>query len=168
MDLDSFGTVAEVGVALAGFSAIATVLSFDRGAIAPLDRFRTLCLLMSALCAVFSSTIPMIGDAFGVSGVPLWRATSLVLLLVVFASTAAALFLIRELSAEDRNALSWSLSVFSVGGNVVVVGVQLINALGLLAPPGPGPIMASLVWLLFLSAVLFVRMLVNRPRRPAS
>ena len=110
----------------------------------------------------------MIGDAFGVSGVPLWRATSLLLLLVVFASTAAALFLIRGLSAEDRNALSWPLSVFSVGGNVVVVGVQLINALGLLAPPGPGPIMASLVWLLFLSAVLFVRMLVNRPRRPAS
>jgi hypothetical protein len=59
----------------------------------------------------------------------------------------------------------WALCI---GGNSVLVAVQLSNIAGLFGTPSPGPIMASLIWLLFFSAVLFVRMLVNRPGPPAA
>ncbi len=160
---DSFGTIMEFSVALAGFSAVAIALSHEPGALAPLDRFRALNLLSCALGAAFGASFVLIGDAFGASGPALWRATSAGLLLIVIVCTAIPLLLARQMSPADRRQLSRVLWVLSIGGNLILSGVQLSNLAGLFGPASPGPIMASLVWLLFFSALLFVRMLVNRP-----
>ena len=165
---DSFGTITEFAVALAGFSAVAIALSHEPGALAPLDRFRALSLLSCALGAAFGASFVLIGGAFGASGPALWRGTSFGVLLIVIACTAIPLFLARRMSPADRNQLSSVLWVLSIGGNSVLAVVQLSNLAGLFGPPSPGPIMASLVWLLFFSALLFVRMLVNRPGSPAA
>jgi Na+/melibiose symporter-like transporter len=71
------------------------------------------------------------------------------------------------MSPADRRQLSSILWALSTGGNPVLAVVLLVNMSGLFGAPGPGPIMVSLIWLLFFSALLFVRMLVNRPGQPA-
>jgi hypothetical protein len=164
---DSFGTVMEFSVALAGFSAVAIALSQDRGAMAPLDRFRALNLLSNTLGAGFGASFVLIGVAFGASGPALWRATSAGVLVVAIVCTAVPLVLSRSLSPADRGRLSSVLWVLAIGGNLILGAVQLSNLAGLFGTPNAGPIMASLIWLLFFSALLFVRMLVNRPDLPS-
>ena len=160
---ESFGTVMEFAIALAGFSAVAIALSHDPGSMAPLDRFRALNLLSTSLGAGFGASFVLIGAAFGASGPVLWQVTSAGVLVVAIVCTAVPLVLRRRLSRADRGRLSRVLWVLAIGGNPVLAAVQLANIAGLFGTASPGPIMASLIWLLFFSALLFVRMLVNRP-----
>ena len=168
MDLDSFATVPEFAVALAGFSGVAFALSHQRGALASIDRFRTLNLLMWALGAAFVSTFPLLAVSFGAQGPLVWRWSSAGFVLVLLVCTAVPLILVRSLSAHDRAALSNALWVLAVGGNIVLLLIQIANVLGLFGDPMPGPILAGLIWLLFFASLLFVRLLVNRPAAPAA
>jgi hypothetical protein len=163
---DSFASVMEFSVALAGFAAVAIALSVEPGALAPLDRFRALNLLSNALGAGFAASFVLIGNAFGVSGPALWRLTGLGLLVVVLLCMALPLHQSRRLDVGDRRQLSSGLWALLLVGHSVLVVVQLGNMASLFGPAGPGPIMASLIGMLFFSALLFVRMLVNRPAPP--
>lgn len=156
----------ESGVALAGFSAVAIAFSREPGALAPLDQFRALTLLSCALGAVFGASLVLIGEAYGLSGPSLWRSTSAGVFSIVVGCTAIPLVLARRMTAPDRSRLSGVLWVLSIGGNLLILAVQLSNLAGVFGPPSPGPIMASLIWLLFFSTLLFVRMLVSRPESP--
>ena len=168
MDAGSFSIVTEFAVALAGFSGIAIALSHDRGALAAIDRFRTLSLLMWALGAAFVSTFPLIAQSFGVQGPSIWRAASAGFLAVLVVCTAVPFKLRRLLAAHDRASLSNILWVLATGGNLVVALGQLPNVLPWLGPATPGPLLAGLIWLLFFAALLFVRLLVNRPGTPVA
>ena len=168
MDAGSFSIITEFAVALAGFSGIAIALSHDRGALAPIDHFRTLNLLMWALGAAFVSTFPLIAHSFGLQGPSIWRASSAGFLAVLVVCTAVPVNLRRSLAAHDRALLSRILWVLAIGGNIVVALAQLSNILPLFGQSTPGPLLAGLVWLLFFAALLFVRLLVNRPGTPAA
>jgi len=168
MQLDAFETVTEFGVALAGFSALAATLTHKPGALTPLDRVRTINLLSTTLTPAFVALFPAIGESFGVSGTALWRGTSVGLTVVVVAAFGFSLSLFRSLSAADRAGLSPVLWVFFVGINALVVVAQVINASAALAAPGPGPILASLVALLFLGAQQLVRIVIVRPVEPSA
>ena len=163
MEAESFSIVTEFGVALAGFSGIAIALSRDRGALAPIDRFRTLNLLMWTLGAAFVSTFPLMAVSFGALGPSIWWWSSAGFLAVLAVCTAAPYRLRRTLPASDRVGLSRVLWVLAVGGNALVILVQLSNVLPVFGSATPGPLLAGLVWLLFFGALLFVRLLVNRP-----
>jgi hypothetical protein len=163
----SFGTLMEFSVALAGFSAVAIALSHERGAMAPLDRFRALNILINSLGPAFAASLVLIGGAFGASGPMLWRLTSVGVLVVALACMVVPIRLRRRLVPEDRARLSRGLWVLAVGGGPIIAAVQLMNIASLFGAPGPGPIIASLMWLLSISAVLFVRLLVARPDLPA-
>lgn len=160
---DSFGTITEFGVALAGFSAVAIALSQEPGGLAPLDRFRALNLLTCALGAAFGATFVFIGAAFGANGPTLWSASSGGVTVVLLGCTAVPVLLAVRLSVVDRAQLSNSLWVLCIGGNLACALSLVANAIGFFGPSGPGPIIVSLVWLLLFSAILFVRILVNRP-----
>ncbi len=168
MDAGSFSIVTEFGVALAGFSGIAIALSSDRGALAPIDYFRTLNLLMWALGAAFVSTFPLIAHSFDLQGPSIWRVSSAGFLAVLVVCTAVPVNLRRSLAAHDRASLSRTLWVLAIGGNVVVALAQLPNVFRLSGQATPGLLLAGLVWMLFFAAVLFVRLLVNRPGAPAA
>ena len=164
---DSFATVMEFSVALAGFSAVAIALSHEPGALASLDRFRALNLLGNTLGPGFGASFVLVLGAFGVSGPALWRLTSSGLLVGVAVSTAVPVLLSRRMLPADRMQLASGLWVLAIGGNSILAVVLVANIAGMFGSPGPGPIMASLMWLLFFAAVLFVRMLVDRPAPPA-
>ncbi len=164
MDVEaSFGTVMEFSVALAGFSAVAIALSNERGALAPLDRFRTLNILTNSLGPAFGASLVLIGSAFGADGVTLWRLTSVGVLVVALVCLAVPIMLWLRLGRVDRSQLSLGLWALSIGGTSTISLVQVMNIAGVFGDPGPGPIIASLMWLLAFSAILFVRILVNRP-----
>jgi hypothetical protein len=165
---DSFGTVMEFSVALAGFSAVAIALSHEPGSLAPLDRFRALNLLSTSLGPAFGASFVLIGASFGMSDAPLWRFASSGVLIVAVLNLFVPILLRRRLSSVDRGRLSRILWALAVGGNPLLVVVQLANIFGLFGPPSAGPIMASLIWLLLFSSLLFVRMLVQRPVPPAA
>jgi len=163
VNLDSFATITEFGVALAGFSALAAALTQRPGVLAPVDRFRTINLLFAALTPAFVSTFPMIGAAFGAHGGPLWRGTSIGFAVVLIVTVVFTVHSARSLSAADRAFLSKIMWALFLAGHTAAFIILLLNALGLLAPPGPGPILASLVWLLFIGALQLVRIIVARP-----
>jgi hypothetical protein len=123
---------------------------------------------MWSLSAAFVSTFPLIAGSFGVSGPSVWRWSSAGFLVVLVVCAAVPLLLVRSLTAQDRASLSNTLWVLAVGGNTVLALVQLSNVVFLFGPPAPGPLLAGLIWLLFVAAVLFVRLLVNRPGAPAA
>ena len=168
MDLDSFGIVTEFGVALAGFSALAAALTRRPGVLTSIDRFRTINLLVWALTPAFASTFPMVGEAFGVTGAWLWRATSLALVGVLAAVVLVSQRLIGFMSQADRASLSKIMLVLFYVGHPFLIVVNLLNASSIGWSPGPGPILASLIWLLFMGAVQLVRIVVAGPVEPAA
>jgi len=168
VDLDSFATVTEFGVALAGFSALAAALTQKPGVLASLDRFRTINLLVWALTPAFVSTFPMVGEAFGAAGASLWRGTSLSLAAILVLVVVVSLQLVRFLSQAERAALSRIMSVLFYVGHPFLIVVNLINASGIVWSPGPGPVLASLIWLLFMGAIQLVRIVVAGPVEPAA
>jgi len=163
VDVNSFATVTEFGVALAGFSALAAALAQKPGTLSALDRFRTINLLVTALTPAFVSTFPLIGEAFGAAGISLWRGTSISLTVIFALLAIVSLRLAGALSQTDRAALSGIMWVLFLGGYIFFLGVNLFNAFGMIWLPGPGPILASLIWLLFLAAVQLVRIVAAKP-----
>jgi hypothetical protein len=163
---DSFAAVMEFSVALAGFAGVAIALSVEPGALAPLDRFRALNLLSNALGAGFGASFVLIGNAFALTGPVLWQRAGMGVFVVVILCMALPVYQKRQLAAADRSRLSSGLWVLLLGGHTVLAVTQLANIAGLFGPPNPGPIMVSLIWLLFFSSLLFVRMLVSRPTSP--
>lgn len=160
---DSFGTVMEFSIALAGFTAVAIALSREPGRLDPLDCFRALNLLTTALGAGFGASFVLIGSAFGATGPVLWQFASAGLVVVVAFVTAVPIYLSLRLTPSQRGETSPLIWTLGAGGNVVVVAAQVANMAGVFGPAGPGPIMASLIWLLLVSSLMFVRLLVIRP-----
>ena len=146
---DSFASVMEFSVALAGFASVAIALSVEPGALAPLDRFRALNLLSNALGAGFGASFVLIGNAFDLSGPALWQFAGAGVFGVVILCMALPIHQRSRLSPPDRGRLSSGLWVVLLGGHSVLAVIQVANLAGLFGAPGPGPIMASLIWLLF-------------------
>lgn len=94
----------------------------------------------------------------------LWRVTSGAFLLILMLAAGQPVVLARSLTAAERAALSRVMWVLGVGGNLVLGLWQLLN---IWRDSSPGPIFAGLIWLLFIAAVLFVRLLLIRPPPPA-
>jgi hypothetical protein len=163
VNLDSFATITEFGVALAGFSALAAALTQRPGELPRVEQFRTINLLFASLTPAFVSTFPMIGEAFGAHDESLWRGTSIGFAVVLTATVIFTLHSARSLSAADHAFLSKAMWALFLGGHTAVSIILLLNALGSLAPPGPGPILACLVWLLFIGAMQLIRIVVARP-----
>ena len=163
MDIDHFGTLAEMGVALAGFSAISAALSYGRQELAPLDRFRTILLLVCALGASLTCTVPIIGSSYSLAPNTIWITSSSVLFIYMCTVNVVMFLMLRALSSADRSKLSKLVLYLGVGGNLMVIVLQACNILGVLGSTSPGPLVVSIVWLLFMASILFVRILVSRP-----
>ena len=161
---DSFFIVTEFGVGIAGFSGIVVAISYRAGELEPLDRFRLLNVLSTALTAAFGGLVPQLLSAFGFAGGSLWRWSSIALAVFLAAVFIDPQVRRRRLSAIERTNVSRVLWVVVLGVLAVLAPLQLANAAR--AAPSPGPIFASLVGLLGISAILFIRVLLVRPRVP--
>ena len=170
-DVDSFSTLTEFAIAIAGFSGIAIALRGRTKVFDPLARFRHRNLILFSLSPAFGSTYPQTVSHFGAQGSDVWLWSSLffsancLYCLLVF---AVPIFSNVTLYPEKRAQLSRTMWILSIGGTVASLVALLENALGFLGQPGPGPLWAGILWQIFIAALQFSRLLFTSSNSPAT
>ena len=164
MEPGSFFIITEFAVGVAGFSGIIAALGYRAGELGALGRFRVLNLLTTALAAAFGGLVPQLLAGFGFVGESLWQCSSIVLGICLVALLVDPYVRRNRLSANERKIIHPGLWLLIMGSIAALAVLQAANAIS--ASPSPGPIFAGLVGLLGVSAILFVRFLVHRPRVP--
>jgi len=149
--------VAEVAIALAGFSSIVIALRGGIDAVTSFAYIRLWRLLETSLAAVLFALIPLALHYAGVPEPTLWRIASGGLCVYIFG--AQVYMFIRWWAQWRSPAIPW-------GFNAPVLACQLgvVVLLGSNTGPGGefGPYLASLLWYLSLSAMYFARLLLRQ------
>jgi cytochrome bd-type quinol oxidase subunit 2 len=155
------GSVIEFSVGLAGFSAIVSVFIHQSGELSPVDRFRTISLLVLALMPALLAFI-CVGLMFELSEVD---AAARVTSTVFAASLLSALLQNNKarnaLPDDHRRALSGPLVALMYAATAANMALQAISALGFVGAPRT-VLYLGLVFVLFQGVVQFVRIIVGR------
>ena len=152
---DVLTVIAEIGVALAGFSGIVVALrqrSVENWSLPEILRLRFL-LYSSALTFLFA-LLPFGFHHLGASPAVTWSVLSIAL---AFVLSGAALFtgtVFRRL----RTGLSFRWGVAYTSINVITAAALLVNAVGFVGGPSFGLYLAGVAWLLLYTTTLFVRL----------
>ncbi len=152
---DVLTVIAEIGVALAGFSGIVVALrqrSVESWSVPEVLRLRLM--LYASVSALLFALLPFAPHHLGASPAVTWSASSLVL---------AALFgfvwiLPSTRTCPSRTGLSFRWYIFYSSGTVMATTALLANAGGLLGGPSFGLYLVGLAWLLLYATTLFVRL----------
>lgn len=157
---DSLNTIAEVAIALAGFSGLAAVFrSQPFQAWAPRERFAFWLIFVCSLGALFFALIPSAFHYFGLSERVTWRSASLLMLLWIAGVLVAAVIADRRMN-RTGHPRAWPFS-WRVGAPTAFLAaiLQFMNAIGLVITPGPGPYYVALIAMLALGAMNFILLL---------
>jgi hypothetical protein len=153
--------VAELAIALAGFSGVVVAFARD-GKLSPVDRWRFAGLLSVAMGAAAIAFVPSILHHLGVSAGALWRASSVVLLLV----SAPYLLIfpprVTRVAREHGAEAPRSFMVGTFGLVALNLGMQVSNAVGWPGSPGPGLLIAGLVVWLIVASLGFALLVLSR------
>ena len=162
--MESLTTIAEIGIALAGFSGLVVVLRKNTGALNEIEKYRMSVLLATAFGAMFLALLPAALQQSGFADALLWRTSSAFL-------TAFSLVFVLGWVSSSRRFFNVAREIFSVPafsmmaiGHLTNVGLQLSVALGLWEESSPGVYLFGLIWLLAHASQQFVRMLFIQPR----
>jgi hypothetical protein len=161
--LESFATLTEFAVAIAGFSGIAIAIGARNGVVSSLTQFRNRNLLNFSIGAAFGSVLPPLMSHLGASGVSIWTYSS-----GLFSAISVFLvlgpFLGRlSLAESERKVTSWPIWIVSIGGTSIIPVALVLNIAGFFGSPGPGPLYAGIVWILLMATIQFYRLLSASP-----
>ena len=159
---EALSTIAEVGLGLAGFTGILVALGRSQAAFSRPEVLRLLLLLVSSLGAVFLALLPFALHESGVLDIACWRLSSIILAAFTTTSLAYLGYQIQRRRGEFGELFSTAVFVIVATGSVVIVVLQLVNAIGIGAPPRSGPYLFGLLWLLFIASLQFARILFVR------
>jgi hypothetical protein len=155
--LDHLSTLAEVAIAIAGFSALVALLGTRVGRASPkLDAFRLQIMLEASLFVVALALLPLVVFELGAADKAGWRVSAALflgadLLLTVFTLRRARRY--RDLLQGADRALGVLVRALGYVGDVLV----LIVVLGVVAEKSAGLYLAALYLNLLLAGILFVR-----------
>lgn len=156
-------TIAEFGVALAGFTSIIVVFS-RRGDLVDVDRFRVRSALLGSLGAAFFALVPSTLLLLGLTGVGVWQIASATMVLYLLILLAYSRRMVVRLDEASR-ALLGRVPPFMIAASVLMVVLQGLNALGVAFEPQSGIYVLGLFLLLMTGAFGFLRTLFVRPSR---
>ena len=159
--MDSFSSLMEFAVAIAGFSGITMAVQARNAVVNELQAFRNTNLISFSLFAAFGSAIPQACAHLGATGSQLWSWSSTSFSFVCGALLIIPFALRSSLSPETRGQLSKTIWFLSIGGMFVVLISQILNVAGAFREPGPAPVYLGIVWLIFLAALMYARMLIG-------
>ena len=152
-------TLAEVGIAFAGFTGLAAVFGSARAGVDPsvhYARFRSM--IESALLLVIFSMAPLMVATSQLHSDAVWRLSGLLFASAWLFQTLVVLARLRRL-ALGVAAFNRLLSAVLVGGALVAQGALFASAAGIF-PASTGSIyVVGLAWLLVHSAIVFLRVL---------
>lgn len=162
MDFTDLSIFVEFGVGLAGFSGVVVAFGLRSDKLNEFDKFRVVMLLSFALLPAFVSTLPMVLAGFGIVGTETWRIMGAVLVLGLAALSVLPIILARRMSPDITSRLSSVVWVIGLGGTVLAFVWNGLNLKGWPNPFSLGPVLATMVWLLFLASLMFLRLLLVR------
>ena len=160
----SLQTIAEVGIALAGFSGLFIAFRKTAGPLDDIQKFRMSLLFLLAFGAVFLSFLPDLLTSMAIPDERIWF------------NASASLFLYSSFrlwwwfSGARRHArtvpeiFNWyAFTTMSVGHGIVLV-MQIGVMVGVFEHRAPGLFTFGLIWYLIHAAQQFVRMLYIQPK----
>jgi hypothetical protein len=159
--MDSFSSLMEFAVAIAGFSGITMAVLARSAVVHEAQAFRNSMLIAFALSAAFSSAMPAGCAHLGATGSQIWSWSSVSFALVCGALIVAPFAVRSSLSSESRSQLSRTIWIVSVGGTLLVLISQVVNAAGILGKAGSAPLYLGILWLILLAALMYARMLIG-------
>jgi hypothetical protein len=163
IDSGAFQSLAEFGIALAGFTSIVVVFSRRDGEFHEADRFRIRAALVPSLGAAFLALAPVGLELTGLSPSTVWRVSSLVLVAAVAWDSVHTYRRFRRLPPEGRAVLSSTLISFGRALRLFALVAGLLNATGMLFAPQPGVYFFAVLCPLLYGAIVFVNMVFVRP-----
>ena len=156
--MDHLEVLAEIAIALAGFSAIIVV--FRRGSTTgswePEDVFRLRIMLQYSLSAAVFALLPAVGVEIGLHLSTVLRSLSLMLALLMLADIYIQLRAVRHLPPRSLNPVL--ATVFVVVG-VAVVAALVSNAAGMGLASESGIYLAGVTWLVVSAGLMFFRLI---------
>ena len=163
-DTDTLQVIAEVGIALAGFSGLFIAFRRKSGPLDDVQKFRMSLLFILAFGATFLSFVPAILADLSVPDEQVRAGASASLLLY---SSFLLLWWFggsRRLAKVVPEIFNWYAFTTMSVGHVIVLVLQLGVVLGLFDARAPGVFAMGLVWYLVHAAQQFVRMLYIHPK----
>lgn len=153
-------TVAEVAVALAGFSSVVAIfVRRESGSWTGPDVLRLWQLIIYSLAAVFFAFFPFLLFYCGLTTTDIWIVSSALLGGFITVNTAGALVTALRVWRQDRAAFNGTILATVVFLAVVAVSVQVLNVQGVIFKHSLGGYLVGLIWLLLASGFFFVRLL---------
>ncbi len=160
---ETLTSVAEFAIALAGFSGIVVSLGNQPGRWSPADRSRLLNVLLFAFGAGFMAYLPMGLAHSGLTGSPLWRASSGFFLCFGVAGSVFMIRRMRGLPNDVRAVLHPVVRQISYATSAIAILALLLNTLGVGFRPHFSAYFLGLVVLLLNGSIQFTRILFVRP-----
>jgi len=155
-------TIAQLGVAVAGFSGIAIAFNRQPGGLSDFEAFRLSLLFANSLAAVFLSLIPFGFFYLGWSQEMIWRTASGACAVFEVGFIATHLPPARRFLRAHRELFNLKLLTFVTCGHVINLVAQSLNALGLMEAR-LSIFIFGMLWLLFHGAFQFGRILFVQP-----
>ena len=159
--MDSFSSLMEFAVAIAGFSGITMAVQARTAVVNELQAFRNTMLIAFSLSAAFASAIPQACTHLGATGSEVWSWSSASFSLVCGVLVVFPFLARSSISPESRSQLSKTIWFVSVGGMFFVLISQIVNAAAVVGTPGPAPLYLGILWMIALAALMYARMLVG-------
>ena len=159
-----FTTIAEIGIAIAGFSGLVVVMRKSSGPLNAIEKYRMSVLLSTAFGAMFLALLPGTLQHLGLADDILWRTSSAFLTAFSFAFVLGWVLSSRRFFSVAREIFSVPAFSLMTVGHLANLALQLSVALGLWGDGKSGVFMLGLVWLLAHASQQFVRMLFIQPR----
>jgi len=148
MNSDDFMTLAELGIALAGFSGIITVLIGQRSEVKTYQiEMGTTTILGNSFFVIALSLLPVALFKLGWTTSAMWAAASAVHVIYIVAVCWPLMYLFQKSNPDE--AVPRTPLRFSIPIHALVVVIQTINSVGLIGPAGEGPYFVGvMIWLL--------------------
>lgn len=153
---DTLLTIAEIGIAFAGFAALAGVIGRRRdreGARFDLERLRTVvyvCLLL-----VITSLVPVVVAKYQLSDGNVWRSSSFFALLLNWVVLVVVWRHANEAGLVEDKSTNWVVLSLEVAAELPLI----VNVLGVLPSYAPASYFTFLFVVLLQTAFLFLRLL---------
>jgi len=163
MDPAATATITEFAIVIAGFSGLVLALGQGGGQSDAVAEFRIITMLLYAFSAAFGSMIPTIVQSFTLD-IEVWEISCFWLAMILATNVATTILLIRRLTHQERSELKrWMMALVLAGNTTFIIWIFL-NLIGFVPGTPTAPFISALIWQLVLSSLLFVRLVLNRPK----
>jgi len=158
---ETLRTLAEVAVALTGFTGIVAVLGHRAGGEwTPLELLRLRMLLETSLAVLFLSLLPIVFQEVSQSEETLWRISNGLQVLVHLGGVLVLYFRVSRLEPSQWPPVERRLTAALLPLSIAIIAAQVATSIGILASHGYFLYLLGLVYLLALAALHFVLLLV--------